>query len=200
MKLNNINFHSARVGQLPRSYYLSRAVLYFPVVHIYGSTYIRWPHFKLTKKARLTLPKTCTNISPLALFPFCVKPWLWANAACFDFLLFSVVLFSFSYHSFYQWFLLLYIMVPPLIPNQLFFPTLGPTVTKVSLTLLNVLSDLYFVNGYKLKENIHSELKHKSYRRSNAALYVSCMEMNLTLNYVISSSKIHSWFKSRTRS
>ena len=68
-------------------------------------------------------------------------------------------------------------MVPRLIHNQLFFPTLGPTVPKVPLTLLNILSDLYFVDGYKLKENIHSELKHKSYRRSNAALYVSCMEV-----------------------
>ena len=72
-------------------------------------------------------------------------------------------------------------MVPRLIPNQLFFPTLGPTVPKVPLTLLNILSDLYFVNGYKLKENIHSELKHKSYRRSNAALYVSCMKLNSKL-------------------
>ena len=70
-------------------------------------------------------------------------------------------------------------MVPRLIPNQLFFPTLGPTVPKVPLTLLNILSDLYFVNGYKLKENIHTELK--SYRRSNAALYVSCMELNSKL-------------------
>ena len=119
-----------------------------------------------------------------------------ANAACFDFLLYSVVLFSYSYHScyshsyhsFYQWFLLLYIMVPRLIPNQLFLPTLGATVLKVPLTLLNILSDLYFVNGYKLKENIHTELKHKSYRRSNAALYVSCMELNSNLNYAISSS------------
>ena len=68
-------------------------------------------------------------------------------------------------------------MVPRLIPNQLFFPTLGPTVPKVLLTLLHILSDLYFVNGYKLKENIYTELKHKSYRRSNAALYVSCMEV-----------------------
>ena len=43
-------------------------------------------------------------------------------------------------------------MVPRLIHNQLFFPTLGPTVPKVPLTLLHILSDLYFVIGYKLKE------------------------------------------------
>ena len=39
-------------------------------------------NWALRKKARLTLPKTCTNISPLALSTFCVKPFLCANAAC----------------------------------------------------------------------------------------------------------------------
>ena len=76
-------------------------------------------------------------------------------------------------------------MVPRLIHNQLFFPTLGPTVPKVPLTLLNILSDLYFVDGYKLKENIHSELKHKS---DDLMQRFTSVAWNLTLNYAISSS------------